>query len=169
MLLNGRRQRIRCRLFFLRGFEFEEAVDLGPGTAARWRGDVRCCIRARARMICCVRGGRRRVLALRCGEIVERCGYRRNAGDAEDGIQQGAIFTAEARDFSSLLVNFDVLLGDHRVESGDDGAFEREFGFEGAGVAGCGEAAPEGMKIRRGTQENSFEGGLSGCGGSSNR
>ena len=37
----------------------------------------------------------------------------------------------------------DALLGDHRVETADDGALEREFGFEGAGVAGGGEAAPE--------------------------
>ena len=41
MLLMGGRQRVGGWLFFLRGFEFEEAVDLRPGTAARWRGDVR--------------------------------------------------------------------------------------------------------------------------------
>ena len=117
---------------------------MGPGAAARWRGDVRGWIRARARMICCARdGGRRRVLTLRCGEIVERRRNRRNAGDAEDGIEQGAIFGAEARDFSSLLADFDALLGDHRVEPDDDGALEREFGFESTGVAGCGEAAPD--------------------------
>jgi hypothetical protein len=102
-------------------------------------------------MICGARDGRwRRVLTLRCGEIVERRRHRRNAGDAEDGIEQGAIFGAEAGDFNSLLanscdllVNFYALLGDHRVEPGDDGALEGEFGFESAGVAGCGEAAPD--------------------------
>jgi hypothetical protein len=40
VLLKGWRQRIRGGFFFLRGFEFETAVDLRPGTAARWRGDV---------------------------------------------------------------------------------------------------------------------------------
>ena len=57
--LNTRwRQRIGGGLFFLRGFEFEQAVDLGPGTAARWGGDVRGWIRVGPRMISCLRGGR---------------------------------------------------------------------------------------------------------------
>ena len=72
-------------------------------------------------------------MTLRCGEIVERRRNRRNAGDAEDGIEQGAIFAAETGDFNSLLC----------VSS----AFTREFGFEGAGAAVCGEAAPHFSKI----------------------
>ena len=77
-------------------------------------------------------------MTLRCGEIVERRRNRRNAGDAENGIEQGAIFGAETGDFNSLLC----------VSS----AFTREFGFEGAGAAGCGEVTPEITNIERGTQ-----------------
>ena len=76
-------------------------------------------------------GRRRRVLTLRCGEIVERRRNRRNAGDAEDGIEQGTIFGAEANNFCALPGDFSSLLC---VSS----AFECEFGFEGAGVARCG-------------------------------
>jgi len=72
-------------------------------------------------------------LTSRCGEIVERRRNGRNAGDAKNGIEQCAIFGAQAGDFSSLLC----------VSS----AFTREFGFEGAGVAACGEAAPHFSKI----------------------
>ena len=132
----GRRQRIRGALFFLRGFEFEEAVDLGPGTAARGRGDVRGWRRAWARMICCARDGRwRRVLNLRCGEIVERRRNRWHAGDAEDGIKQGAIFGAEASDFNSLLCHFSALTC--------------EFGFECADVRCRDDAPPDFSKIHR--------------------
>jgi hypothetical protein len=60
-------------------------------------------------MICGARDGSwRRVLTLRCGEIVERRRNRRNAGDAEDGIEQGAIFGAQADNFSALKGGFRI-------------------------------------------------------------
>ena len=80
------------------------------------------------------RDGRcRRILILCCGEIVERRRNRRNAGDAENGIQQGAIFGAEARDFNSLLANFHALLGDHRVETHDNCALRARVRLRGCG------------------------------------
>ena len=54
---------------------------------------------------------------------------RRNAGDAENRVQQGAIFCAQARDF--------VLL------RGDRSALLRDFEFEGACVARARDAAPD--------------------------
>jgi hypothetical protein len=43
----------------------------------------------------------------------------------------------------ALLVNFCALLSVRRVETHDNCALEGELGFESAGVAGCGEAAPD--------------------------
>jgi hypothetical protein len=76
--------------------------------------------------------------------------YGRNAGDAEDGIQQRAIFGAKARNFvllrgdrGALLIVFSTLPRDFSALACDFGALPGDFGFEGARVRCGSDSAPD--------------------------
>ena len=64
-----------------------------------------------------------------------RCGYRRNAGDAENGIEQCAIFRAEADNFSALKGDFRIFLREFPPLVLEMFAQINELRFEAARVA----------------------------------